>query len=269
MPALAMEACEKAGRPFFVFALKGHADHPAIFAAPHDVIRIGAVARFEKKAREEGVGDIVMIGRVHRPSLRDFRPDTRAAVFMARAAVKALGDDGLLRAVVVEIERLGFRVIGIQDVVADLLAPAGNLTRAKPDSDAQRDIERGLEVARTLGELDVGQAVVVQQTLVLGVEAIEGTDALLERCAGLKRKGPGGVLVKIRKERQDRRIDLPTIGVATVEKAAAAGLRGIAIQAGATLIARRDAVIPAADKAKLFLVGLALDGSEADAGGAA
>ena len=268
MPALAIEACEKAGRPCFVFALDGHADHPAVFAARHEILRLGAVSRFQKKAQAEGVRDVVMIGRVRRPALRELRPDAKAAAFLARIAMKALGDDGLLRAVAGELERLGFRVVGIQDVVAGLLAPAGILGRVKPDGDARRDIARGLEVARRLGDLDVGQAVVVQQTLVLGVEAIEGTDGLLERCAALGRDGPGGVLVKIAKSRQDRRIDLPTVGVATVEKAAAAGLRGIAIEAGGTLIARRDAVVAAADRAKLFLVGLSPDDDGADAGAA-
>ena len=266
IPALAIEACERAGRPFFVFALEGHADHPAVFAAPHEVVRIGAASHFEKRAREEGVRDIVMVGRVRRPALREIRPDAKAAAFVARVAMKSLGDDGLLRAVADELERFGFRVVAIQDVVAGLLAPAGTLSRAQPDRDAQRDIARGIEIAGSLGSLDVGQAVVVQQSLVLGVEAIEGTDALLERCAGLKRSGPGGVLVKIRKVRQDRRLDLPTVGTATVEKAAAAGLRGIAVEAGATLLVNRDAIVAAADKAGLFLVGLTLDGGETDAG---
>ena len=266
IPALAIEACERAGRPFFVFALEGHADHPAIFAAPHEVVRIGAASYFEKRAREEGVRDIVMVGRVRRPALREIRPDAKAAAFVARVAMKSLGDDGLLRAVADELERFGFRVVAIQDVVAGLLAPAGTLSRAQPDRDAQRDIARGIEIAGSLGSLDVGQAVVVQQSLVLGVEAIEGTDALLERCAGLKRSGPGGVLVKIRKVRQDRRLDLPTVGTATVEKAAAAGLRGIAVEAGATLLVNREAIVAAADKAGLFLVGLTLDGGETDAG---
>lgn len=266
IPALAIEACEEAGRPYFVFALDGHADHPAVFTAPHEIIRIGAAARFVDRARKKGVRDIVMVGRVRRPALREIRPDAKAAAFVVRVAMKSLGDDGILRAVTAELERFGFRVIGIQDVVTGLLAPAGRFSRARPDGQAQRDIARGLEIARLLGNLDVGQAVVVQQSLVLGVEAIEGTDALLERCAGLKRGGPGGVLVKIRKARQDRRVDLPTVGVTTVEKAAAAGLRGIAVEAGATLLVNRDAVTAAADEAGLFLVGLTLDGNETDAG---
>jgi len=266
IPALAIEACEKAGRPYIVFALESHADHPAVFAARHEIIRLGAAAKLEKLAKKEGVRDFVMIGRVRRPTLREMRPDVTAAAFMARVALKAVGDDGLLRAVAAEFERRGFSVVAIQDIVTDLLAPEGVMTRKKPDQDAERDIARGVDVARTLGDLDVGQAVVVQQTLVLGVEAIEGTDALLQRCTDLKRKGPGGVLVKIKKVRQDRRVDMPTIGVDTVERAAKAGLRGIAIQAGGTLVVNREAVVKAADQANMFVVGMKLDEDEADAG---
>jgi DUF1009 family protein len=111
-------------------------------------------------------------------------------------------------------------------------------------------------VARTLGVLDIGQAVVVQQGLVLGVEAIEGTDALIQRVGPLRRDGPGGVLVKVAKPQQDRRIDLPTIGPATIAQAAAAGLRGIAIEAGGAIILDKAATAAAADEAGLFLLGL-------------
>ena len=134
--------------------------------------------------------------------------------------------------------------------------PEGPLGRIRPDEVSQADIERGLRVARTLGVLDIGQAVIVQQGLVLGVEAIEGTDELLRRCAALRREGPGGVLVKIEKPGQDPRADRPTIGLRTVLLAAEAGLQGIAVEANATIVLDHDEVIRAADHAGLFVVGL-------------
>jgi DUF1009 family protein len=126
-----------------------------------------------------------------------------------------------------------------------------------PDEDARADIEHGIGVARALGALDIGQAVVVQQGLVLGVEAAEGTDELLRRCAGLRRDGPGGVLVKMAKPGQERRADLPTIGPQTLTLAAAAGLRGIAAEAAMTLVIDRAELVRAADEAGLFVVGVA------------
>ena len=126
----------------------------------------------------------------------------------------------------------------------------------RPDAQALADIEHGQRLARALGALDIGQAVVVQQGLVLGVEAIEGTDALLRRCAALRREGPGGVLVKVEKPGQEQRADRPTIGPQTVALAAEAGLRGIAVEAGATIVLDRDEVVAAADRAGLFVLGI-------------
>jgi hypothetical protein len=131
------------------------------------------------------------------------------------------------------------------------------MTALAPDADALRDIALGIEVAGRLGDLDIGQAAIVQQGLVLGVEAVEGTDALIARCAGLKRPGRGGILVKVKKPGQERRADLPTIGPHTVRLAAETGIAGIAVQAGHCLIIERAEVIAAADRAGLFVIGVA------------
>jgi len=141
--------------------------------------------------------------------------------------------------------------------LADALAPVGVLGAVAPDAVAEADIARGLDVAQALGRLDVGQSVVVQQGMVLGVEAIEGTDALIARCGRLRREGGGGVLVKIAKPGQDRRADLPTIGARTVSACAEAGLSGIAVAAGSTLLVDRAAIVAAADRAGLFVAGVA------------
>jgi hypothetical protein len=133
----------------------------------------------------------------------------------------------------------------------------GPLGRHQPDEQARADIEHGLHVARAIGALDVGQAVVVQQGLILGVEAVEGTDELLRRCASLRRQGPGGVLVKAAKPGQERRVDRPAMGPRTVVVAAETGLRGIAAEAGMTLVIDRAEMVRAADRAGLFVVGVA------------
>ena len=124
-----------------------------------------------------------------------------------------------------------------------------------PDPVAAQDIVRGFEVARSLGAADVGQAVVVQEGIVLGVEAAEGTDALLARCFDLRQAGLGGVLIKAKKPQQERRADLPTIGVDTIKNAHAAGLRGIAIEAGHALIIDKSSVSALADDLVIFVVG--------------
>ena len=197
-----------------------------------------------------------MIGTIRRPSFFDLLPDMRTTAFFAKIGTKALGDDGILRALVHEIEAEGMAVRGVHEVMSDLLVKKGCLTKHKPDKQAEADIRRGVEVALALGRLDVGQAVVVQQGLVLAVEGIEGTDELLRRCGGYKRKGDGGVLVKLRKPQQDMRIDLPTIGLQTVKRAKESGLCGIAVHAGNGLIVDEAEVIRLADKEGLFVIGV-------------
>lgn len=256
LPARLIEGCRTTGRPFFVLAIVGHADPAIVAGVDHAWIRLGEAGRGISILHEQGVVDLVMAGPVRRPSLRDLRPDWRTTRFFARLGFRALGDDGLLGAVIRELEGEGFHVVGLHEVLDGALAVEGVWGRHRPDEQAMSDIARGREVAEGLGALDVGQSVVVQQGIVLGVEAIEGTDALIARAGGLRRTGGGGVLVKISKPGQERRVDLPTIGVATVRNLAAAGLSGLAVEAGATVVVDREGVINAADAAGLFLLGL-------------
>jgi UDP-2,3-diacylglucosamine hydrolase len=256
LPLRVIDACRAQGRPVFVLAVEGAA-HPEHFAGvPHASIRLGAGAEALRLLRENQVEELVMAGPVSRPGLASIRPDWRAAKFLARIGLRALGDDGLLGAIIKEFELEGFRVVGVHELLDSLLAPEGPLGSIEPDAEARADIARGLEVARALGAVDVGQAVVVQQGIVLGLEAAEGTDALIERAGRLRREGAGGVLIKIAKPGQERRADLPTVGIATVEAAACAGLRGIAVEAGMALVVDRGAVAAAADRAGLFVIGI-------------
>jgi DUF1009 family protein len=241
----------------FIVGLDGFADPAVLSPWPHQIIRLGAAGRILAALREHRCQDLVMIGPVRRPSLLHLRPDAEGARILGRIGKAAfMGDDGLLAATIRILEEEGFRVIGAHEVMRDTVAPSGILTRAKPDPQAMTDIARGVAVARLLGQADVGQGCVVQHGLVLALEAIEGTDAMLSRCRPLQRDGAGGVLVKLLKPGQDKRADLPTIGPSTVRNAAEAGLRGVAFEAGSTILAERDATVAAADAAGLFLFGL-------------
>ena len=162
----------------------------------------------------------------------------------------------MLAAVVRVLGEEGFRVLGAHEVLTEATGPSGVMGRVGPDAAAMADIARGAEVVRALGLSDVGQGCVVQQGIVLAVEAIEGTDAMLARAGALARPGPGGVLVKLVKPGQDWRVDLPTIGPDTIRAAAQAGLRGVAFEADGTLIVERAACVAAADEGGLFMIGI-------------
>ncbi len=256
-PGRVAAAALVAGGRVFVVGLRGFAEPGVIGPFPHAVIRMGAASEILAQLRAAECSDVVLVGPVRRPSLMDLRPDAEGARIMARIGRAAFaGDDGLLAAIVRVLGEEGFRVLGAHEVLTEAVGPHGQMGRIAPDAAAMADIERGAAVVCALGQADVGQGCVVQQGIVLAVEAIEGTDAMLARAAGLARPGPGGVLVKLVKPGQDRRADLPTIGPATLRAAATAGLRGIAFEAGGTLLTDRVACVTEADAAGLFLLGI-------------
>lgn len=261
IPRQLIEQCQISGVEFSVLAIEGNAEKDLFKDGnfSYKWIRLGQAGTGFKFFAEQGVKDVVMIGTIKRPGLFDLVPDLRTTAFFAKVGAKALGDDGLLRAVVSEIEKDGMKVKGVHEVMPEILVKEGVLTKRKPSKQNIIDIKRGVEAAFALGRLDIGQAVVVQQGIVLGVEGIEGTDELLRRCKDYRRKGDGGVLVKLRKPEQDMRIDLPTIGPRSVERAHESGLEGIVVHAGNGLIVNEKETIALADKYKMFILGASTD----------
>lgn len=262
LPALLVDTCVRSRRPFFVIAFEKQADADLVATRadgqpiPHAWVRLGAAGRAVRLLRREGVGELVMAGRMRRPSLMMMWPDLWALRFLIRNRGLARGDDALLRAIVDALAGEGFAVVGVDSLLPDLLARAGVLGTVQPDTEAAADVERGVEAALALGARDVGQAAVVRGGRVIGLEGRDGTDALLAACARERPAAPSGVLVKMAKPGQERRVDLPTIGSDTVAAVARAGLAGIAVEAGGALIVDRDAVVAAADAAGLFVIGV-------------
>ena len=155
-----------------------------------------------------------------------------------------------------EIEKEGFSVIGAHEVLDEALSTLGLYGKVKPDKQALKDIAKGFQIAKVLGQADVGQSVVIADGLVLGVEAIEGTDALIMRSASLARSKIRPVLVKVKKPTQEIRADLPTIGTQTIINAYSAGFAGIAIEAGSTFVVDRSELIKKANELGLFVLGI-------------
>lgn len=262
LPLTLAERATAARRPLFVVRLKGFAD-AGLERFPGADIGLAELGRLFEALKRNGCEAVCFAGVVKRPDFAALKPDLRGMRSLPGAMAAARqGDDAILRFLVREFEREGFVVEGADEVDAALTLPSGSLgRRAMSDADAG-DLRLAITVARELGRFDIGQSVVVAGGLVLAVEAQEGTDAMLRRCAELPAELRGsavarlGVLVKWPKSIQERRVDLPTLGVATVEGAAAAGLAGIAGEAGGVLVLDRDAVIEAADRLGLFVEGV-------------
>ena len=263
MPFAVADSLTARGIDPVLFALKGACDPHSVVRFRHHWISVGQIGRAMKLFRSENCRDLVFIGTLVRPALSEIRLDWTTLRVLGRvwAAFRG-GDDHLLSGIGRILEQDGFRMVGIKDVAPDLLMPEGCVTRTVPDEIAAADIARGRDVLRALSPFDIGQAAIVIDGHVVAVEDIEGTDGLLARVARLRGEGrirakpPRGVLVKAPKSGQDLRFDLPTIGPRTVERAVEAGLAGIAIVAGHTIVVEPQAMIAAADAAGLFVTGL-------------
>ena len=263
MPFAVADSLSARGINPVLFALRGACDPVRVERFRHHWISVGQIGRAVKLFRAENCRDLVFIGTLVRPALSEIRLDWATLRVIGRVwASFRGGDDHLLSGIGDILERDGFRMVGIRDVAPDLLMPLGCLTRAVPDNHALADIARGRDVLLALGRFDIGQAAVVIDGHVVGVEDIEGTDGLLARVARLRAEGriraarARGVLVKAPTSGQDLRFDLPTMGPRTVEGAAAARLVGIAIVAGHTVVADPQAMIEAADAKGLFVTGV-------------
>lgn len=259
LPRYIVSACKAQGREYFIIAVPGVTDPETVEGEPHVWHRLGAGARHLKVLRQQGCKEVVMIGPLPRPTLAAIRPDWFTLKKLIKVGYSSLGDDGALRSMVRGVEEEGFKVIGADSILSDLLAPEGVLGAASPSEQDWIDIKRGIAVVNGLGLVDVGQAAIVQQGIVLGVEAAEGTDGLIRRTAELRRPDSGGVLVKLKKPQQERRIDLPTVGVTTVRNLAAAGHKGLAVAASDTMIVDIVDVVREADEHGIFVVGLGAD----------
>jgi DUF1009 family protein len=251
-----------------LFALRGWADPARVVEFPHHWIALGQFGRFIRLARSEGCRDLVWIGSLVRPAITQIRFDVTTLRLLPRliGAFRG-GDNHLLSSLGRIFEEHGFRLLGAHEVAQDLLLPAGVMTLVQPSDRDRADIVRALAIIDATGAFDIGQAAVVANQHCLAIEGAEGTDQLLERIALMRTSGrvqlaPGvGVLVKAPKPGQDHRFDLPTIGPQTVEGVARAGLAGIAVTAGSTIVAEVERMTALADRSGIFVVGIRGDGT--------
>ncbi|CAE7595088.1 lpxA [Symbiodinium microadriaticum] len=263
LPVELMRACQSSGRAFHILGIKGAVDPSRYQPLTIDLIGMGEVGRAIKSFQDAGCVEVCMAGRVRRPDLRSLKVDRGGLAIMPKLLKAARKGDGALLDVVTEtLEGKGLKIVGADDVLASLRVAEGSLTKAQPDEVAMQDVQKGIEVANALGLHDVAQATVICHGLVLAVEAAEGTDEMLARINDLPADLRGsaedrrGVLVKWPKPIQDRRTDLPVVGLRTVKAAIEAGLCGIAIRADGALLMDREAAIALADQHGLFITAL-------------
>ncbi|WP_353641515.1 UDP-2,3-diacylglucosamine diphosphatase LpxI [Mesorhizobium sp. WSM2239] len=268
LPVTIAKSLAEAGHSPFVVMLAGEAgDDLALASFEHEWLALEEIGALLPLLKHRKITHVVLAGGVsRRPHWRQIRPTLALLRILPRILMAlARGDDGLLRVIIGQIEAEGFKVIGAHEVVPDLLAPEGLMTRARPMKGDAADLDAALAAARAIGALDIGQAAVAIGGRVVALEGVEGTDGLLERVKELRHHGriggrKRGVLVKCAKPGQELRADLPGIGPATVDAAHAAGLAGIGVEAGHSLVLDFGETVKRADALGLFVVGLPAGG---------
>jgi DUF1009 family protein len=261
-PAAVAEAVVKQGRGVQLFLLRGYAD-PALERYPHEWVKVGSLAKFVSVTRRHDIKEIVIIGNLLRPRVWQMGLDWRSLLLVPRLARLLLsGDNTLLSGVAKIFSEHGYVLRGAHEVAPEILIQEGLATSRGPDAKALSDLAIGADLLRTIDRFDVGQAVVVAGSRVIAVEGPEGTAGMLARVAEMRSNGRlrlkerEGVLVKMPKPSQERRIDLPAIGNETLEQARAAGLAGIAVEALGTIAVDAQKLLHAAEAAGLFFTAL-------------
>ena len=256
MPVEIIRHCNKTGTEIFVVGIEPFATEESLKDAQHVFAKIGEAGKIIKAFRENNIQNIVLAGGIGRPSFMELLPDFEGAKILSRLAFRKMTDDSLLRAIIGEAEKLGFKVIGVDEVLSKLIFSEGIYGKIKPSKKDIDDIYHGLKVAKILGSVDVGQGCVIQERMVLALEAIEGTDMMLSRAAALKKKGRAPILVKALKPIQDVRVDLPAIGLQTIKLLKEYGFKGVAIEAGANVFIECREAINLADQSGIFIIGI-------------
>ncbi len=258
LPAYLTSICKDKNIEPFIVGFEGQTNPGLMDKHNHFWANIGSAGKIIQFFKNNKVKDLVLIGGIKRPAFHEIKPDLKAVQILSKIGFKAIGDNDLLSALKSELENEGFTIHAMHEFCDKLLIPEGAIGKYSPKEEDKHTIDLGLKISQEIGALDIGQSVIVQNGMVIGVEAVEGTDELIKRCANLQQKGRGGILVKSCKPQQDKALDMPTIGIETIINAHKAGLCGIVAQANNVMIVDIKNVAKYADKYKIFVIGVPL-----------
>ncbi len=258
LPQMLIENCQKNNRKFLLFLLESE-NYDIDYSALSPIkLPYGNVANFLEILHKNDIKNIIFIGAVNKPNFHSIKVDKKGAILLAKIlASKILGDDAVLRTVIGFFEKEGFKILKIEDILNDIVAKKSVLTKLQPTVANLADIELAKRAIRAMSEFDIGQGMIVAQKQVIAVEAVEGTDAMIARCGNLNIEfKKDAILVKMKKFRQSLKADLPAIGLDTIKNCHINGIKGIAIQSGATLIISKEEVIKLADDIGIFIIAI-------------
>lgn len=256
IPFYLIEECKKIGREYCLIIIEGHGKELSEKYDPDYIVSLSKMGRAVKYVKNIGIKHILMVGGVKRPSLKNIIPDLWTAKFLTTISSKVSGDNSVLSKLTKALEKEGFIIVAPEEVLPNLICPKGTLGKVKPNQQNNEDISTGYRIAKIIGANDIGQSIIIENGLVIAVEAAEGTDRMIKRSLSLKKEKKAGVLIKVIKPMQDKRIDRPVIGIDTIKAAKKAGLDGIALESNEILILNYSDVILYADEEGLFVEGI-------------
>jgi hypothetical protein len=255
LPMMLIDDCKKNGRKFSVFLLEGEKYEVDYSAFSPIKLGYGEIEKFLAAVRKDQIKNLVFIGGVTKPNFSSLKVDKKGAVLLAKIlANKILGDDAVLRSVINFFEKEGLNILRIDQLLDCVVSAKSTLTKIQPTRENLADIELGRQAIKSFSNFDVGQSLVIAQKQIIAVEALEGTDEMIKRCKNLNVDyKKSAVLLKMKKNKQSMKADMPVIGVETIRNCFESGICGIAIQANSTLVLEKDEVIKKADELGLFL----------------
>lgn len=257
LPRHVIDACIKKEIDLLLIGIVDNINQELYQDIEYETFQLHAVSKVIKKLRSEGISHIVLAGKVKRATLSKLLLDFKGAKLLANIIKNGFNDNSILLTIIEFFENEGFTIISPERIATDILVKPGPLTKKQPSKENWEDIKKGVNILKSIAEYDIGQALVIQGGLVLGVEAAEGTDELIKRCGNIKQQDDEEViLVKICKPKQDRRVDLPCIGPNTIRNLHINGLAGVVIEAGAALILNESATRDEADRFGIFIYGI-------------
>lgn len=257
LPRHVVDACKKNNIPFVLIGLTGNTTSELFKDITHENFALHSVSKVIKKLKNEEVTHLVFAGKVRRSSVSKLLLDVKGAKLLTKIIRAGLSDNAILSAILEFFENEGFKIVAPEEIAEEIVVKKGKIANLEPSKENWDDIKKAVKVLKGIAEYDVGQALIIQGGLVLGVEAAEGTDALIKRCGSiLQQEDNDGILVKICKPKQDKRVDLPCIGYNTIQNLHKNGLKGVAIEAGAAIILDEAATVNEANKLGIFIYGI-------------
>ncbi len=258
LPKMAIKKLQLENKKFQLILIEGQEYDEDIKQHPHVFFSFGYVGKFLEFLKNQNISKIVMTGSVKKPSLSELKCDKVGLVLVSKILKKKIfGDDNSLSTIINFFEKRGFKIIGIEEIIDDLLASRGILGEVSPSKENIKDVEIGKNALKITSNLDLGQSIIVQQKVILAIEGLEGTDELIKRSKNIQfQSGSKAILVKMKKINQNKKVDLPAFGIDTVKNLVKNNFAGAALEADSCLIINKKEILEYANKYKIFILGV-------------